>query len=44
MALVTYTLLSALSSGLKSEWDPELLGYSLSKALGVVIVEFMCIK
>jgi hypothetical protein len=44
MALVTYTLLSALASGLQSRFHPEVLGYSLSKALLVVIGEFCAIK
>jgi hypothetical protein len=44
MALVTYTLLSALASGLQSRFHPEVLGYSLSKAMLVVIGEFCAIK
>jgi hypothetical protein len=44
MALVTYTLLSALASGLQSRFHPEVLGLSLSKALVVVIIEFCGIK
>ncbi|OCF43284.1 ER to Golgi transporter Yif1 [Kwoniella heveanensis CBS 569] len=44
MALVTYTLLSALASGLQSRFHPEVLGLSLSKALAVVILEFCAIK
>jgi hypothetical protein len=44
MALVTYTLLSALASGLQSRFHPEVLGYSLSKALLVVVGEFCAIK
>lgn len=44
MALVTYTLLAALASGLRSKFDPELLGISFSKALAVVLVEFFAIK
>ena len=44
MALVTYTLLSALASGLQSRFHPEVLGYSISKALAVVILEFCVIK
>ncbi|KAK8850544.1 hypothetical protein IAR55_004462 [Kwoniella newhampshirensis] len=44
MALVTYTLLSALASGLQSRFHPEVLGVSLSKALAVVIIEFCAIK
>lgn len=44
MALVTYTLLCALASGLQSRFHPEVLGLSLSKALAVVITEFCAIK
>lgn len=44
MALVTYTLLSALASGLQSRFHPEVLGVSLSTALGVVLLEFLGIK
>ncbi|WVQ85809.1 hypothetical protein IAT38_007977 [Cryptococcus sp. DSM 104549] len=44
MALVTYTLLSALASGLQSRFHPEVLGVSLSKAIAVVIAEFCAIK
>lgn len=44
MALVTYTLLSALASGLQSRFHPEVLGLSLSKAIITVIVEFLGIK
>ncbi|WVQ63295.1 uncharacterized protein L199_001447 [Kwoniella botswanensis] len=44
MALVTYTLLSALASGLQSRFHPEVLGLSLSKALAVVTLEFCAIK
>ncbi|EIW70117.1 hypothetical protein TREMEDRAFT_30026 [Tremella mesenterica DSM 1558] len=44
MALVTYTLLSALASGLQARFHPEVLGLSFSKALAVVIAEFCAIK
>ncbi|ODN83026.1 hypothetical protein L202_01252, partial [Cryptococcus amylolentus CBS 6039] len=44
MALVTYTLLAALASGLQSRFHPEVLGVSFSKALAVVITEFCAIK
>lgn len=44
MALVTYTLLSALASGLQSRFHPEVLGLSFSRALIVVIIEFCVIK
>lgn len=44
MALVTYTLLSALSSGIHERFHPEVLGYSLSTSLAVVVLEFLAIK
>ena len=44
MALVTYTLLCGLSSGLQSRFHPEVLGASFFRALVVVIVEFCFIK
>jgi hypothetical protein len=44
MALVTYVLLSGLASGLQKRFHPEVLGYTFSKALGVVITEFLIIK
>lgn len=44
MALVTYVLLSGLASGLQNRFHPEVLGYTFSKALGVVLTEFLIIK
>jgi hypothetical protein len=44
MAIVTYTLLAALAAGLQSRFHPEVLGVSFSKAMGVVVTEFMAIK
>jgi hypothetical protein len=44
MSLVTYILLSALHSGLSSQFHPEVLGRTASKALGVVLLEFIAIK
>ncbi|GHJ88826.1 hypothetical protein NliqN6_5228 [Naganishia liquefaciens] len=44
MALVTYVLLSGLASGLQNRFHPEVLGYTFSKALGVVLTEFTIIK
>lgn len=44
MALVTYTLLCGLSSGLKSRFHPEVLGASFFSAMVVVIAEFCFIK
>jgi hypothetical protein len=44
MALVTYTLLAAFASGLQSRFHPEVLGVSLSKSIGIVLVEFLAIR
>lgn len=44
MALVTYTLLSALAAGLGKRFHPEVLGYALSKAIAIVVTEFVAIK
>lgn len=44
MSIITYILLSALHSGLQSRFHPEVLGLTASKALGVVLLEFMGIK
>ncbi|KAI0327736.1 YIF1-domain-containing protein [Cubamyces sp. BRFM 1775] len=44
MALVTYVLLAALQSGLNSRFHPEILGLTASKALGVVLVDFLFVK
>lgn len=44
MSLVTYILLSALHSGVKDNFHPEVLGVTASKALGVVVLEFVAIK
>ena len=44
MALVTYVLLAALQSGLNSRFHPEILGVTASKALGVVLVDFLFVK
>ncbi|KAJ9119155.1 hypothetical protein QFC22_003646 [Naganishia vaughanmartiniae] len=44
MALVTYTLLCGLAAGLQNRFHPEVLGYSLSKALAVVVTEFLIIR
>lgn len=44
MALVTYILLAALHSGLQSRFHPEVLGRVASRALAVVVMEFVFIK
>ncbi|KZT58183.1 putative ER to Golgi transport-related protein [Calocera cornea HHB12733] len=44
MALVTYILLSALQTGLQSRFHPEVLGVVASKALAVLLIEFLSIK
>lgn len=44
MSLVTYILLSTLIAGLRGEFQPELLGYTASMALVVVVVEILGLK
>jgi len=44
MALVTYVLLISIQSGLSSRFSPEVLGTSLSKALAVLLLEFIFVK
>jgi len=44
MAFVTYILLAALISGLQDRFDPEIFGYTASKALFVVIFDFLFVK
>jgi len=44
MALVTYILLAALHSGLNSRFHPEILGVTASKALAVVLLDFLFVK
>ncbi|KND89824.1 Protein transport protein yif1, partial [Tolypocladium ophioglossoides CBS 100239] len=44
MALVTYILLSTLIAGLRGQFQPELLGYTATKGLVVVIVEIVALK
>lgn len=44
MAVVTYILLSTLIAGLRGQFQPELLGYTASTALVVVLVEIMGLK
>lgn len=44
MAIVTYVLLSTLIAGLKGHFQPELLGYTASTALVVVLLEIAILK
>lgn len=44
MALVTYILVAALNSGLNSRFHPEILGVTASKALAVVLLDFLFVK
>ncbi|KAI9058086.1 YIF1-domain-containing protein [Trametes sanguinea] len=44
MAFVTYILLAALQSGLNARFHPEILGITASKALAVVLVDFLFVK
>ena len=44
MALVTYVLLSTLLAGLRGHFQPELLGYTASKAGIVVILEILLLR
>ena len=41
MSLVTYILLSTLIAGLRGQFQPELLGYTATTALVVVIIELL---
>lgn len=44
MALVTYILLSTLITGLRGAFKPELLGYTTTQAISVMILEILIIK
>lgn len=44
MALVTYILLAALQSGLQNRFHPKVLGEVASRALVVVLLEFVFFK
>jgi len=41
---VTYILLSALHTGLSARWNPGVFGASTSRALSIVLLDFMFIK
>lgn len=44
MALVTYILLSTLIAGLRGAFNPELLGYTATLAISVMLLEIFIIK
>ncbi|GAA5899773.1 protein transporter YIF1 [Sporobolomyces salmoneus] len=44
MALVTYVLISAVTAGKAGTFDPSMLGQTASKAFGLLLLEFVCIK
>lgn len=44
MAIVTYVLLAGLYSGLHARFHPEILGITASKALAVVLMDFLFVK
>ena len=44
MALVTYVLLVSLLHGLNKKFHPAVLGDCASRALAVVVVEFLFVK
>lgn len=44
MACVTYILLAALHSGMEDRFHPEILGTVATRALMVVLTEFLFIK
>jgi hypothetical protein len=44
MAFVTYILFVALLTGLQERFHPEILGTAASKALAVVLVDFIFVK
>ena len=44
MAFVTYILLAALQSGLQSRFHPEIFGVAATKAIVVLILDFLFVK
>jgi len=44
MSLVTYILLSTLLAGFRGQFQPELMGYNASVAIGVVMVEILLLR
>ena len=44
MAIVTYILVAALQSGLQSRFHPEIFGVAATKAIVVLVLDFLLIK
>lgn len=44
MAFVTYTIVSSVIYGLRGRFHPENLGYTASRALAIVFIEFSAVK
>ena len=44
MAFVTYILLAALQSGLQSRFHPEIFGVAATKAIVVLVLDFLFVK
>lgn len=44
MAFVTYILLAALQSGLQSRFHPEIFGLVATKAIVVLLLDFLFVK
>lgn len=44
MSVVTYVLLVSVIRGLESRFHPEVLGLVLSRAVGIIVFEFVLIK
>jgi hypothetical protein len=44
MALVTYILLSTLLAGLRGAFNPEILGYTATRAIAITFVDILLIK
>ncbi|KAL4402347.1 Protein transport protein Yif1 [Malassezia pachydermatis] len=44
MALVTYVIATSIIYGLRGRFHPEVLGYTASRALAIVLIEFSAIK
>ncbi|KAH7890371.1 YIF1-domain-containing protein [Phlebopus sp. FC_14] len=44
MALVTYILVAALQTGLQERFHPQILGSSASRALVIVLIDFLSVK
>jgi hypothetical protein len=44
MSIITYVLLVSVIRGIESRFHPEVLGLVLSRAVGIIIFEFILIK